>query len=61
MRLQNRGGWSKGSVAVRASSVVGGDVVLLFLISSQTGGRHTLSVVEVEEKKEVGANSEEVK
>ena len=47
---------------MRASSSVGGDAVLLFLMSTQDGGgRHTLLVAEAQAKKEFGANSEEVK
>ena len=42
--------------------MVGGDTVLLFIMPARAGGgRRTLLVTEAEAKREVGANSEEVK
>ena len=62
MRLRKGGGWSRGSVAARASSAVRGDAVLLFLMPAQVwGGRHNLAVAKAEAKTEVAANSEELK
>ena len=48
-------------MAARASSVVKGDVVLLFLCLPGLGRWCTLLVAKAEAKREVGANSGEVK
>ena len=49
-------------MAARDLSEVGGDVVLLFLMTDRVRGRrHTLSEVKEEAKMEVVPNSEEVK
>ena len=61
IRLCNKSGQRRVSVAARASSVVKGDVVLLFLCLSRLGWWCTLLVAKAEAKREVGANSGEVK
>ena len=61
MSLRKSGGWRRGSVASRDSSVVGVHVVLLFIMLAWVGVRCTLLVAKADAKRGVAANSEEVK
>ena len=60
MYLRKTDGQWRGLASERASSEVGDDAVLLFVIPAWAGGRHNLAAPEAEVKRKVISNSEEL-